>query len=63
VIFFDLPPNPNASTDVRARAATGEPLDGLVPPAVAELVAARGLYRPQARDTLKTSESEDAKQP
>jgi nicotinate-nucleotide adenylyltransferase len=63
VIFFDLPPNPNASTDVRARAAAGEPLDGLVPPAVAELVAARGLYRPQARDTLKTSESEDAKQP
>lgn len=63
VLFFDLPPNPNASTDVRARAAAGEPLDGLVPPAVAELVAARSLYRPQAGDTLETTETEDAKQP
>lgn len=63
VLFFDIPPNPHASTDVRARAAAGEPLDGLVPRAVAELVAERGLYRPQARDTLKSSESEDTKQP
>ena len=63
VLFFDIAPNPNASTDVRARAAAGELLDGLVPPGVAELVAARGLYRPQAGDTLKTTEAEDAKQP
>jgi nicotinate-nucleotide adenylyltransferase len=46
VLFFEIEPNPAASTDVRARIAAGEPLDGLVPPAVARLVAERGLYRP-----------------
>lgn len=46
VIFFEIEPNPGASTDVRARVAAGEPLDGLVPAAVAQLVAERGLYRP-----------------
>lgn len=46
VLFFEIEPNPVASTDVRARAAAGEPLDGLVPAAVAQLVAERGLYRP-----------------
>jgi nicotinate-nucleotide adenylyltransferase len=46
VIFFEIEPNPAASTEVRARAAAREPLDGLVPAAVAQLVTARGLYRP-----------------
>jgi nicotinate-nucleotide adenylyltransferase len=46
VLFFEIEPNPAASTDVRARAAAGEPLAGLVPDAVARLVAERGLYRP-----------------
>jgi nicotinate-nucleotide adenylyltransferase len=46
VLFFEIEPNPAASTDVRARAAAGEPLDGLVPAAVARLVEERGLYRP-----------------
>ena len=46
VLFFAIEPNPAASTDVRARAAAGEPLDGLVPPAVGLLIAERGLYRP-----------------
>ena len=46
VLFFEIEPNPAASTDVRARAATGNSLDGLVPPGVAELIEARGLYRP-----------------
>ena len=45
VLFFEIEPNPAASTDVRARASAGEPLDELVPAAVAELVAERGLYR------------------
>jgi nicotinate-nucleotide adenylyltransferase len=45
VAFFDLEPNPVASRDVRARAAAGEPLDGLVPPAVAALIEQHGLYR------------------
>ena len=44
VLFFDVEPNRAASTDIRALAAAGEPLDGLVPPAVAELIRARGLY-------------------
>jgi nicotinate-nucleotide adenylyltransferase len=46
VLFFEIEPNAGASTDVRARIAAGEPLDGLVPAAVARLVAERGLYRP-----------------
>ncbi len=45
VLFFEIEPNPNASRDLRARVAAGEPLDGLVPPAVAALIDARGLYR------------------
>jgi nicotinate-nucleotide adenylyltransferase len=44
VVFFDIEPNPAASRAIRARAARGEPLDGLVPGAVAELIASRGLY-------------------
>jgi nicotinate-nucleotide adenylyltransferase len=46
VLFFQLEPNPAASTDVRARIAAGKPLDGLVPAAVARLISERGLYRP-----------------
>ena len=44
VLFFDVEPNPAASRDIRGLAAAGEPLDGLVPPAVAALILARGLY-------------------
>jgi nicotinate-nucleotide adenylyltransferase len=46
VLFFELEPNPAASTDVRASIAAGKPLDELVPPAVARLIEERGLYRP-----------------
>lgn len=46
VLFFKIEPNAAASTDVRARAAAGEPLDGLVPAAVSLLIEERGLYRP-----------------
>jgi nicotinate-nucleotide adenylyltransferase len=46
VLFFPIEPYPIASRDIRARARDGAPLDGLVPPAVAELIAARGFYRP-----------------
>jgi len=46
VLFFEIEPNPAASTDVRALAATGRPLDGLVPAAVIRLIDERGLYRP-----------------
>jgi nicotinate-nucleotide adenylyltransferase len=34
-----------SSTDLRARVASGLPIDGLVPPAVRALIGARGLYR------------------
>jgi len=46
VLFFAMEPHPVASRDLRARIAAGEPLDGLVPPAVAEAIAEGGLYRP-----------------
>jgi nicotinate-nucleotide adenylyltransferase len=46
VVFFEVEPNPAASRDVRARAAAGEPLEGLVPPEVERLIRERGLYRP-----------------
>jgi nicotinate-nucleotide adenylyltransferase len=45
VRFFELEPVPIASREVRERVARGEPIDDLVPPAVAELIAKRGLYR------------------
>ena len=46
VLFFEIEPNPAASTEARARVVAGEPLDDLVPPAVARLIQERGLYRP-----------------
>jgi nicotinate-nucleotide adenylyltransferase len=46
VVFFEIEANSAASTDVRALAAAGEPLENLVPPAVARLIQERGLYRP-----------------
>jgi nicotinate-nucleotide adenylyltransferase len=46
VLFFEIEPHPGASTAVRARIAAGEPLDGLVPRAVAQLIEERRLYRP-----------------
>jgi nicotinate-nucleotide adenylyltransferase len=48
VRFFEIDSPPIASRDLRAAAARGEPLDGLVPPLVAEEIERRGLYR-QAR--------------
>jgi nicotinate-nucleotide adenylyltransferase len=46
VVFFDIEPNEAASRDIRAAAADGEPLAGLVPEAVERLIRERGLYRP-----------------
>jgi nicotinate-nucleotide adenylyltransferase len=45
VEFFEIPPVNVSSSDVRRRAASGESIDGLVPPAVAELIRELGLYR------------------
>ena len=45
VIFFEVEPVPASSRDIRARVASGEPIDGLVPPAVAAAIAGARLYR------------------
>lgn len=45
VHFFEIDSPHIASSELRARAARGEPLDGLVPDAVAAEIARRGLYR------------------
>jgi nicotinate-nucleotide adenylyltransferase len=45
VEFFEIDPVPVSSTDVRERVAGGEPIEGLVPSAVAGLIAELGLYR------------------
>jgi nicotinate-nucleotide adenylyltransferase len=46
VLFFEIEPNPTASTDVRARVVAGAPVDDLVPRAIAALIRERGLYHP-----------------
>jgi len=46
VELFELEPVPVSSTEIRGRVARGEPLDGLVPPAVAARIGERTpLYR------------------
>jgi nicotinate-nucleotide adenylyltransferase len=45
VVYFELTPIPISSRDIRARVGRGEPIDDLVPPAVARVVAELGLYR------------------
>ncbi len=47
VRYFRFREIPIASRDVRARLARGEPVDGLVPPAVAALLRDLRLYRPR----------------
>jgi nicotinate-nucleotide adenylyltransferase len=45
VELFEMAETPVSSTEIRERVARGEPIDALVPPAVAALVAELGLYR------------------
>ena len=45
VTFFEIEPVPVSGTLLRARCARGESLEGLVPPAVEQLVRELGLYR------------------
>lgn len=44
-LLLDAAPPALSSTEIRRRAAGGEPLEGLVPPAVAAWIRSRGLYR------------------
>jgi nicotinate-nucleotide adenylyltransferase len=45
VTFFEIEATPISSTDVRSLVAAGEPVDGLVPPAVAAEIERLGLYQ------------------
>jgi len=45
VAFFEIEPLPVSSSEIRARAAAGGSLHGLVPPAVEAEIARLGLYR------------------
>ena len=45
VELFEIDPLPISSRDIRDRVARGEPIDQVVPPAVAEVIASLGLYR------------------
>ncbi len=45
VEFFEIPPVPVSSSEIRERVAAGDPIDGLVPAAVAALIDVLGLYR------------------
>jgi nicotinate-nucleotide adenylyltransferase len=63
ILFFEIEPNPAASTDARARLVAGESLDDLVPTAVARLIEEGGLYHPRAADTLQQKRSEDTSRP
>ena len=44
ITVFELEPHPVSSTEIRERAARGEPIDGLVAPAVAVYIREHGLY-------------------
>lgn len=45
IVEFALEPADISSSDIRARVADGEPIEHLVPPAVADAIARLGLYR------------------
>jgi nicotinate-nucleotide adenylyltransferase len=44
LVFFEMPPIGLSSTTIRRRVERGKPVEYLVPDAVAELIAERGLY-------------------
>jgi nicotinate-nucleotide adenylyltransferase len=46
VLLFEIPELAISSRDLRGRVERGESIDAFVPPAVAAIVRARGLYRP-----------------
>jgi nicotinate-nucleotide adenylyltransferase len=57
VELFEFPAVAASSTEVRARVAAGRPIDDLVPPEVARLIVALGLYHgrvdPRGRARLR----------
>ena len=45
VELFEIEPVPISSREIRDRVARGESIDGLLPPAVADVIESLGLYR------------------
>jgi nicotinate-nucleotide adenylyltransferase len=45
IYLVEAPTAPVSSTEVRRRLAAGQPIDGLVPPAVADYIRTNALYR------------------
>jgi nicotinate-nucleotide adenylyltransferase len=45
ISFFEMDPTAVSSSEIRDRVADGRPIEGLVPPRVAEAVSRLGLYR------------------
>jgi nicotinic acid mononucleotide adenylyltransferase len=45
VEFFEIPPVDVSSRDLRRRLSAGEPIEGMVPNAVAREIEVAGLYR------------------
>jgi nicotinate-nucleotide adenylyltransferase len=54
VLFLDMPPIDVSSSEVRERVAAGLSIDGLVPGAVADYIAAHELYRLPAPAPLRS---------
>jgi nicotinate-nucleotide adenylyltransferase len=50
IVLVDAPTAPVSSTVIRQHIAEGQPVNGLVPPAVAAYIQAHGLYRARATD-------------
>jgi nicotinic acid mononucleotide adenylyltransferase len=48
VEFFEIPPHDVAADEIRRRVERGEPIDELVPSAVARVIDELGLYRTSA---------------
>ena len=44
IVSFEMAPVPVSSSGIRERVGLGEPVDGLVPPKVADVIARLGLY-------------------
>ena len=59
ILYFDMPPVAVSSTEVRERVARGEPIDDLVPPAVAAEIARLGLYASPDYTDRKTERTRD----
>jgi len=60
--FVDAPPLDIASSEIRPRVLRGEPLSGLMPEAVARLIAERGMYR-EAETALRPATPERGRVP